>query len=139
MHEHAQRYTTSVEGSSDRSFGIVFTVVFLIIALYPLINGQGIRLWSMIMAGGFLLLALAVPAVLAPLNRLWMKFGLLLHKIVSPVALGIVFYLTVLPVGLLMLLLGKDPLRLRLDPAAESYWIRRDPPGPASDSLNNQF
>lgn len=139
MHEHLPRHTANVEGSSDRSFGIVFAVVFLIVALYPLVYGQGIRLWSLIVAGIFLLLSFAAPAVLAPANKLWMKFGELLHKIVSPVALGIVFYLTVLPIGLLMRLFGKDPLRLRLDTAVDSYWIRREPPGPAADSLNNQF
>lgn len=139
MHEHTPRHNAPVQGSSDRAFGFVFTVVFLIIACYPLLTGQGVRLWSLAVAGIFLLLALVVPGVLAPANRLWMKFGMLLHAIVSPIALGILFYLVVTPTGLLMRLLGKDPLRLRFDPAADSYWIKRDPPGPAPDSLNNQF
>ena len=89
--------------------------------------------------GIFLLLAALVPGVLAPANRLWTKFGLLLHHIVSPIALGILFFLVVTPTGLLMRLFGKDPLRLRFDPDADSYWIKRDPPGPAADSLKNQF
>lgn len=93
----------------------------------------------MVVAGAFLLLAMLIPQVLAPANRLWTKFGLLLHNIVSPIALGILFFLVVTPTGLLMRLFGKDPLRLRFDPAASSYWIKRDPPGPAADSLKNQF
>lgn len=139
MHEHTQKHTAEIKGSSDRAFGLVFSVVFGIIALYPLLGGGALRLWSLIVAGLFLLLALVIPGVLAPANRLWMKFGELLHRVVSPVALGIVFYLTVLPTGIILRLLGKDPLRLRFEPESESYWIKRDPPGPAADSLNNQF
>jgi hypothetical protein len=83
--------------------------------------------------------ALLWPAVLAPLNRIWTRFGLLLHRIVSPVVLGVMFFGVVTPMGLVMRALGKDPLRLRFDPAARTYWIERRPPGPAPDTLNNQF
>jgi hypothetical protein len=139
MHEHTQKHALAVEQSSDRAFGLVFAAVFLIIALYPLFSGNALRIWALIVAGGFGVSALFIPGVLAPANRLWMKFGELLHRVVSPIALGIVFYLAVMPTGLLMRLLGKDPLRLRMDATAESYWIKRDPPGPAAESLNNQF
>ena len=139
MHEHSPRHASPIQSSSDRSFGFVFAAVFLIIGLYPLLHASGIRLWAVAMSGMFLLLAALRPQVLAPANRLWTKFGLLLHNIVSPIALGILCFLVVTPTGLLMRLLGKDPLRLRFDPAADSYWIKRDPPGPAADSLNNQF
>ncbi len=139
MHEHTPRHTSQIQSSSDRSFGFVFAAVFLIVALYPLLHAAGIRIWAVVISGLFLLLAALVPQVLAPANRLWTKFGLLLHNIVSPLALGILFFLVVTPTGLLMRLFGKDPLRLRFDPAADSYWIKRDPPGPAADSLNNQF
>lgn len=139
MNEHSQKHIIEVKGSSDRTFGLVFSTVFGIIALYPLLGSGMIRVWSLIVAGIFLLLALIVPSILAPANRLWMKFGELLHRMVSPLALGIVFYVAVLPTGLLLLLFGKDPLRLRLDPTAESYWIKREPPGPSPESLNNQF
>jgi hypothetical protein len=139
MHEHTPRHATPVQGSSDRSFGFVFTVVFLIVALYPLFGGQVIRPWAMMVAGTFLVLTLSVPKVLGPANRMWTKFGLLLHNIVSPLALGILFYLVVTPTGLLMRIFGKDPLRLRLDTAADSYWITRSPPGPDAESLKNQF
>ena len=79
------------------------------------------------------------PAALAPLNRVWTRFGLLLHRIVSPVVLGVMFFVVVTPTGLLMRALGKDPLRLRLTVTQRSYWIDRQPPGPAPDTLNNQF
>ena len=139
MHEHTPRHTSQIQSSSDRSFGFVFAAVFLIVALYPLLHAAGIRIWAVVISGLFLLLAALVPQVPAPANRLWTKFGLLLHNIVSPLALGILFFLVVTPTGLLMRLFGKDPLRLRFDPAADSYWIKRDPPGPAADSLKNQF
>ena len=139
MHEHTPRHTSHIQSSTDRSFGFVFAAVFLIIALYPLLHAAGIRIWAVAVSGVFLLLAALVPQVLAPANRLWTKFGLLLHNIVSPIALGILFFLVVTPTGLLMRLFGKDPLRLGFDPAANSYWIKRDPPGPAADSLKKQF
>jgi hypothetical protein len=139
MHEYTPRHAVPIKGSTNRAFGLVFSVVFVLIALYPLLGSGTIRSWSLIVAGIFLLLALVIPGVLAPANRLWMKFGELMHRIVSPVALGIVFYLTVLPTGLILRLFGKDPLRLRLDSQADSYWIKREPPGPAAESLNNQF
>lgn len=139
MHEHTQKHFAENKSSSDRAFGLVFSTAFAIIAFYPLLAGGAIRLWPLIVAGIFLLLTVVIPSVLAPANRLWMKFGELLHGIVSPLALGIVFYLTVLPTGLLLRLFGKDPLRLRIDSNAESYWIRRSPAGPAAESFNNQF
>lgn len=139
MLEHSPHYLTKNQNSSDRSFGFVFAAVFLIIALFPVINAQGVKVWAIVVSGIFLLLATLTPRILAPANRLWMKFGKLLHRIVSPLALGIVFYVAVLPTGLLMRLLGKDILRLRLDQTVESYWIKRDPPGPSAKSLNNQF
>lgn len=139
MHEHTPRHPSQIQSSSDRSFGFVFAAVFLIIALYPLLNAQGVRIWAIAVSGVFLLLAMFLPKVLAPANRLWTKFGLLLHNIVSPIALGILFFLVVTPTGLLLRFFKKDPLRLRFDSAADSYWIKRDPPGPAADSLNNQF
>ena len=139
MHEHTVKHLQETKISSDRSFGLVFFVVFFLIAMQPLAGGGAIRVWSLVVAGLFLMLATFVPTVLAPPNRFWMKFGELLHHIVSPVALGIVFYFTVLPTGLLMRLLGKDPLCLRIDREAESYWIKRTPPGPTAESLKNQF
>ena len=128
-----------IEGSSDRSFGFVFAVVFVVIAAWPLLSGGGVRWWSAAIAGAFALVAVAMPTLLAVPNRLWMKFGLLLGKIVSPIALGILFYGAFSPLGVVMRLFGKDPLRLKLDAQAQSYWIAREPPGPPPQSMTNQF
>lgn len=139
MLEHIPNHVAEIKGSSDRAFGLVFSAVFALFTFYPLIAGGSIRLGCLIISGTFLLSAFLAPALLAPANRLWMKFGELLHSIVSPLALGIVFFFTVLPIGLLMRLFGKDPLRLKIDRDAASYWISREPPGPSAESLNNQF
>lgn len=124
---------------SNRSFGLVFMAFFLIVALWPLFSGGGVRIWSFWVSGVFAALALLLPAPLAPLNRLWFKLGLLLGRIVSPIAIGIVFFVVVTPMGILMRLAGKDLLRLRLDRGASTYWIPRTPPGPEPGSLKNQF
>jgi hypothetical protein len=91
------------------------------------------------MALAFAAVAIWKPVLLAGLNRLWIKLGVLLGKIVSPIALGILFYGVLTPIGALVRLSGKDPLRLKLDPGAVSYWISRTPPGPPPDSMTNQF
>ena len=137
-HEDLSR-DQQVEGSSDRSFGLVFAVVFLVIACWPLFYRELPRWWAVAIAAGFTVLAIWKPTLLAGLNRQWLKLGLLLGKIVSPIALGILFYGVVTPIGLVMRLTGKDPLRLKLDPGAASYWIPREPPGPPPDSMTNQF
>jgi hypothetical protein len=128
-----------VEGSSDRSFGLVIAAVLLLVALGPLRHGHTPRWWALAVAVVFALVALAKPALLARLNRLWMKLGILLGKVVSPIALGILFYGVLTPLAVVVRLTGKDPLRLKLDPAADSYWILRKPPGPPPDSMTNQF
>jgi hypothetical protein len=129
----------AIQGSPNRSFGFLFAGIFALIGLLPLMFGGVPRAWAIMLAGVFLLAALAFPAMLSPLNRLWMRFGLLLHRIVSPLVLGIMFFGVIMPIGLLMRLLGKDPLRLRLDKAAGSYWIERRPPGPAPETFKDQF
>jgi hypothetical protein len=128
-----------VEGSSDRSFGLVIAAVLLLVALGPLRHGHTPRWWALAVAVVFALVALAKPALLARLNRLWMKLGILLGKVVSPIALGILFYGVLTPLAVVIRLTGKDPLRLKLDPGTDSYWILRKPPGPPPDSMTNQF
>jgi len=128
-----------VKGSSDRAFGVVFTILFLVIGLAPLIGSSPVRIWSLILAAVILSIALIRPVLLAPFNRAWMKFGLLLHKITNPIIMGLIFFLAVTPTALIMRALGKDPLRRKLDPSAKSYWIDRDPPGPEPDSMKQQF
>jgi hypothetical protein len=128
-----------VQGSSDRSFGIVFTVLFVIIGLWPLLGGAPIRWWSLIVAALFLIAALARPQTLAPLNRLWTRFGFLLHRITNPIIMGLVFFLAVTPTALIMRALGKDLLHMRLDRSAKTYWIERQPPGPPPETMKQQF
>jgi len=139
MHEHTPRHTFQVQRSSGRAFGFGFALIFLVFALHPLLYAEEVRIWAVVMSGTLLLLAALAPRRLAPASRLWTKFGLLLHNIVSPIALGILFFIGVTPTALLVRLFGKDPLRLRFDPATDSYWIKRDPPDPSGDTLKNQF
>ena len=129
----------AVEGSSDRAFGVVFAVVFLVLASWPLLHGGPPRWWACFVGAAFALVALAKPALLTAPNRLWSKFGILLGHVISPVALGIFFYAVLTPVGVAMRLAGKDPLRLSRDPGTASYWLPRRPPGPPPDSMTNQF
>ena len=128
-----------VKSSSNRAFGWVFVTVFLIIALWPLLSGGSLRRWSLIVSGLVMVATVAAPALLTLPNRLWLRFGLLLNRVVSPVVLAIMFYVVVTPMGLLMRMFAKDTLRRRRDAAAESYWIKRDPPGPRPDSMPHQF
>ena len=121
--------------SSNRSFGIVFFVVFLLIALYPLTYSEDIRIWSAIISLIFLVLGLLNSKILSPLNKLWFKFGIFLGKIISPLIMGIIFFLVVTPIGFIMRLLGKDVLNLKFN-KNKSYWIEKD--GPKS-KMKNQF
>ena len=124
-----------VKISSNRSFGIVFFVVFLIIALYPLINEEEVRIWSLIISLIFLILGLINSKFLTPLNKLWFKFGLFLGKIVSPLIMGIIFFLVVTPTGFIMRALGKDLLNLKYN-KSQSYWIEKNDP---KSKMKNQF
>jgi hypothetical protein len=128
-----------VQRPPDRQFGIVFTVVFTIVAVWPLVRGNSIRWWSVGVAAVFLVIAAIAPRLLAPLNAVWLWIGLLLHRCVSPIVLGLVFFSTVTPIGLVLRALGKDPLRLQFDPKAPTYWIDRRPPGPSGTTMPNQF
>ena len=118
---------TEVEMGSERSFGIVFAVVFAIIAVWPLVfHGGSVRLWALAVAAVFLVIAFAAPHVLKPLNRLWFRFGMLLSRIISPIVMGIIFFITVTPIGLIRRIKNPDPLNQAFDKDAESYWIVRD-------------
>lgn len=128
-----------VKPPSERSFGIVFTVVFLLIAFYPLIDSQSIRGWALAVALVFAALAVFVPRVLTPLNLAWFRVGLLLHKIVNPLVLGLIYFAVIVPAGFLMRRFRKDPLKLLQDPESTSYWVTRTPPGPSPDSLRHPF
>ena len=124
-----------VKIGSNRSFGIVFSIVFLLISLYPLINGENLRLWSLIISIVFFALGIINSNLLKPLNKLWFKFGLLLGKIISPFIMGMIFFFVVTPIAILMRLLRKDLLNLKFN-KNNSYWIRKS--GPKS-KMKNQF
>ena len=121
---------------SNRSFGIVFFIVFVLIAIYPLINQGEVRIWSLIISFLFLFFGLLNSKILTPLNKLWFRFGLFLGKIISPIIMGVIFFLVVTPIGLLMRFFGKDVLNLKLNKKKSSYWIEKD--GPKS-KMKNQF
>ena len=121
--------------SSNRSFGVVFFIVFLLISLYPISYSGEIRIWSFIISLIFLILGLINSKILTPLNKLWFKFGIFLGKIVSPIIMGIIFFLVVTPIGLIMKTLRKDVLNLKYN-TNKSYWIEKA--GPKS-KMKNQF
>jgi hypothetical protein len=137
-HEPLQSHR-AVVSSSNRTFGLVFGAVFAIVGVWPLLrHGEAPRLWALAPAAAFLALAVLAPERLALLNRLWFKLGLALHSVVSPLIMGLLFYGAVTPMALTLRLMGKDLLRLRRGGEA-SYWIEREPKGPAAGSLKNQF
>lgn len=124
---------------SNRSFGLVFVVFFALVGLWPLPWGGQVRVWALAASGAILLCALVWPSLLQGPNRLWMRFGALLHTITSPIVLGIIFYALILPVGVVRRWFGADPLSLRRDASRTSYWEPREPPGPPPESMNDQF
>lgn len=138
-HEDHIRHGENRKQTSDRFFGLTFFAVFLVIALWPLLSQQPMRLAALGIALVFLAVSLVAPALLGPFNRLWLKFGDLLHRITSPVVLGVMFFGVITPVGWFMRLAGKDLLRMKFDPHSTSYWVRREPPGPDKASLKRQF
>ena len=125
-------------GSSDRSFGLVFAVFFTAVGCWPLLFGNAPRFWALALAAVFLGLALLRPRLLAPLNALWTRLGLLLHRVVNPIVLGLLFFAVMTPAGLLRRWLHPDPLRLAFDRKAATYWIQREP-GPPPQSMTRQF
>jgi len=124
-----------VKISSNRSFGLVFFIVFLLIAFYPLINQEEIRIWSVLISLLFLILGIINSKILTPLNKIWFKFGIFLGKIISPVVMGIIFFLVVTPIAFLMRMLKKDLLNLKFNKNS-SYWIEKTDP---KSTMKNQF
>ena len=121
--------------SSNRSFGIVFFIVFILIAFYPLINQGEIRIWSVFISLLFLILGMINSKILTPLNKVWFKFGIFLGKIISPIVMGLIFFLVVTPIAVLMRMLKKDLLNLKFN-KNNSYWIEKTDP---KSSMKNQF
>ena len=125
-----------MERGSEKSFGIVFAVVFLLISLYPLVDNKDVRLWSLIIALILFLLAYVAPKVLSVPNKLWFNLGMALGAVVTPVVMALVYFSTVVPIALIIRLVGKDLLRQKLDKNTKSYWIERNEP---MGSMKDQF
>ena len=137
-HEVVYRDEKVVVGS-DRSFGVVMAVALGAITLLNTWHSGRLWPWTGGLAALFLVAGLLRPSTLNPLNLIWLRFGLLLHKVVNPIVMALLFYGTVLPTGLVMRMMGRDLLRLKRQPDAESYWIVRQPPGPSPETMRDQF
>ena len=127
---------SKIKLSSNRSFGLVFFVVFLIIALWPLKSGEEFRLWSLVLSIIFFILGVLNSKLLTPLNRLWMKFGMFLGSIVSPIVMGMVYFIVVTPTGLFMRVLGKNLLKISKEKHTSTYWMKRNK---QQSSMRKQF
>jgi hypothetical protein len=125
-----------IKVSSNRNFGLVFFVVFLIISLWPLLDGGLFRIWSLFFSLFFLVLGLMNSKLLTPLNLLWTKFGILLGKVFAPIVMSFTFFLVVTPIGLLMRIMGRDLLRTKYNKSGKSYWIKREK---RITKMNQQF
>jgi hypothetical protein len=137
-HENLSR-DDAVKTSGLRAFGAVFVVAFVLIGLWPLWKYGDVRPWALVVAALVLTVTLVAPALLALPNRLWMRLGALLHRIVSPVVLAVMFYGVVTPIGMLKRATSRGDFTWRRGGGADTYWKRRDPPGPKPDSLTHQF
>jgi len=126
----------SVKISSNRSFGLLFFIVFLAISLWPLKSQEDLRLWAFILALIFFVLGILNSKFLTPLNKLWMKFGIFLGSIISPFVMGVVFFMVVTPVGLIMRFLGKDLLRIKKSKFVSTYWVSREK---QNNTMKRQF
>ena len=124
---------------SDRSVGFVFAAAATVIALMPWLRGGSPRLWAVTAAAGFLFIALTRPRWLHPLNCAWMAFGSLANVVVSSVLMAVIFYGVITPLAWALRRIGQDPHRLRFDSGVASYWLERRPPGPAPETMKNQF
>lgn len=126
----------NIQLPSNKNFGIVFFIVFLIIAFYPLLNGNEFKFWSIIVSIIFLFLGLINSKLLTPLNRLWFKFGIFLGKLISPLVMGMIFFLVVTPIAILMRIFRKDLLNLKFNNEIKTYWINKTDP---KSKMKNQF
>ena len=117
---------TKINISSNRNFGLVFFIVFLIISFWPLTNIESIRVWSIIISLIFLILGLLNSKLLTPLNKIWFKFGMILGGVVAPIVMGIIFFSVVTPIGIIMKITGKDLLNKKYNKKKKTYWIKRN-------------
>jgi len=138
IHEDFSR-EEELRPSSNRVFGLVFAAFFLLVGFAPVLRGRPARSSALAIAALFFAISLAAPALLQPLNVLWSRIGMVLQKVTNPLVMGLLFFSTLAPIGFLMRLVKHDPLRLRWDRHASSYWIIRTPPGPQPESMKDQF
>ena len=125
----------NIKISSNKSFGIVFFIFFLIVSIYPLIDGGVLRVWSLAISIIFLILGLLNSKILTPLNKLWFKFGILLGNIVSPIIMATIFFGVITPISVLMKIINKDVLNLKKN-NKDSYWIIKES---KKSSMKDQF
>ena len=129
-------HKSKIKMNSNRNFGLVFFIIFLILGLWPITNAEEIRIWLVLLAFIFLILGIMESKFLSPLNRLWFKFGMMLGAIVAPIVMGAIFFLVVTPIGIVMSIIGKDLLNKKHDKKKETYWIKRIKP---TGSMKRQF
>jgi len=131
-----------VEGSSDRGFGLSVGGILALIGAYRIWPNEAldtIGIVLLIIATPLIFFGCVYPSILAPLNRAWMKLGLIMFKVVNPVIMFAVYVLTIVPIGLMLKIASKDPMRMKFDKTTKTYWIERDPVGPAPETMKNQF
>ena len=129
-------HKSKIKMNSNRNFGLVFFIIFLILGLWPITNGEEIRIWLILLAFIFLILGIMESKLLSPLNRLWFKFGIMLGAIVAPIVMGAIFFIVVTPIGIVMSIIGKDLLNKKHDKKKKTYWIKRIKP---TGSMKRQF
>ena len=129
-------HKSKIKMNSNRNFGLVFFIIFLILGLWPITNAEEIRIWLILLAFIFLILGIMESKLLSPLNRLWFKFGIMLGAIVAPIVMGAIFFIVVTPIGIVMSIIGKDLLNKKHDKKKETYWIKRIKP---TGSMKRQF
>jgi len=125
-----------INKSSNRKFGLLFFVVFLIISLWPITHGESLRFWSLIISLIFLFLGLLNSKILYPLNKIWLKLGELLGLVIAPIVMAVIFFAVITPTGLIMRMLGKDLLRNKINKSYKSYWIKKEK---IKTSMKQQF
>jgi hypothetical protein len=138
-HHELLSFDSGMRVSSDRVLGLVLGAFFAVLALLPMVRTGTVRWWSFVASLVCFAVALAVPRILHPLNIVWVRFAILLHRIISPIAMALLFFFGFAITGLVLRAFGKDLLRLKALPDQDSYWITRDPPGPAPESMTHQF